>query len=323
MIVGAKYGSNGKYNDVYNIIKNIKSDFIVSNKYFGDPIYGIVKELIIEFDDGTIKKFIENSLVNIGTIIANDIFEKYKLSLNPNNSIGFIILRHISKKEHNFLWLTCYNSIRKFYDNPILIIDDNSNKELVSNRSLTNTTIINSEYKGRGELLPYYYFYKLKPFNRAIILHDSMFIQNKLDIEKEYPVKFLWHFQKHDYDDTKTELEYISKLNNKLELTKFYKNKNQWYGCFGVASIINYEFIKLIQEKYNFFNLLDIITTRKHRMGLERIFACLCFFEKNVSLNDCSIFGSIFDHHMAFKYTYEKYTKTKCNQDLIKVWSGR
>ena len=41
---------------------------------------------------------------------------------------GFIILRHVNEKEHDNYWKTCYRTIRKFYNNPILIIDDNSNQ---------------------------------------------------------------------------------------------------------------------------------------------------------------------------------------------------
>ncbi len=251
-------------------------------------------------------------------MIIND-----KCETNIRNNIGFFILRHVSKKEHDLLWIECYESIRKFYDDSIIIIDDNSNQELLSDIQLINTTIINSEYPSRGELLPYYYFYKLKPFDKAIILHDSMFIQKKLDFNQITNVKFLWHFAEHSRDEVKIELEYINNLSNREDLLKFYHNKSQWYGCFGVASAIDYEFIKVIQEKYNFFNLLDLVKSRKHRMGLERIFACICFLEGAVSTNNCSLLGSIFNHHNKFKYTMNMYKQNKCNHDIIKVWTGR
>uniref|UniRef100_A0A6C0EKQ8 Uncharacterized protein n=1 Tax=viral metagenome TaxID=1070528 RepID=A0A6C0EKQ8_9ZZZZ len=64
-------------------------------------------------------------------------------------------------KKCNLLWNKCYDSIRLFYKNiGIYIIDDNSSytpKRL--GIKLINTTIINSEFLERGELLPYYYFY--------------------------------------------------------------------------------------------------------------------------------------------------------------------
>ena len=45
---------------------------------------------------------------------------------------GFIILRYVVDKKTNNFWITCYNSIRKFYDNKIVIIDDHSNKKFLT-----------------------------------------------------------------------------------------------------------------------------------------------------------------------------------------------
>lgn len=73
--------------------------------------------------------------------------------------IGFIILRHVNNDLTNKYWIHCYNCIRKHYqENHILIIDDNSNYNFITNKELYKTTIINSEYHQRGELLPYYYY---------------------------------------------------------------------------------------------------------------------------------------------------------------------
>lgn len=56
-------------------------------------------------------------------------------------------------------WLHCIDCIRRFYpEKKILIIDDNSNYDFVSKIELYNTTVIQSEYPKRGELLPYYYY---------------------------------------------------------------------------------------------------------------------------------------------------------------------
>ena len=64
------------------------------------------------------------------------------------SSIGFIILRHVNNKLTNKYWIHCYNSIRKYYpENSILIIDDNSNYQHVTNHVVYNTTIIQSYMK--------------------------------------------------------------------------------------------------------------------------------------------------------------------------------
>ena len=46
--------------------------------------------------------------------------------------IGFIILRHVNNVQTNNYWNHCYNCIRKYYPEfLILIIDDNSNNEYI------------------------------------------------------------------------------------------------------------------------------------------------------------------------------------------------
>lgn len=62
------------------------------------------------------------------------------------------------------------------------------------NKKLYNSIIIKSKYPKRGELLPYFYYLKNKLFDKAIILHDSVFINKKLNLKfKKY--KFLWEFE--------------------------------------------------------------------------------------------------------------------------------
>ena len=99
-----------------------------------------------------------------------------------NLSVGFIILRHVNNTHTNQYWIYSYNCIRILYpENDILIIDDNSNYEYITNITLYKTTIINSEFPKRGELLPYYYYLNNKLFDIAVIIHDSVFITKKID----------------------------------------------------------------------------------------------------------------------------------------------
>ena len=86
------------------------------------------------------------------------------------DSLGFIVLRHVNNNKTNKYWIHSYNCIRKFYpENIILIIDDNSNYNYVTTKNLYNTIIIRSEYPGRGEVLPYYYYIKYRLFDIAVI----------------------------------------------------------------------------------------------------------------------------------------------------------
>lgn len=241
-----------------------------------------------------------------------------------NNSFGFIILRCVKKIEHTKMWEKCYDNIRKFYNNKIIIIDDGSDKKLINKKKLVNTIIIDSEYIGVGELLPYYYFYKLKPFDIALILHDSMFILEKIKIEN-YDIKFLWHFNNHSYDNVYFEILYLKLLNNNSELLSFYNKKNLWDGCFGVASIVKYNYIKLLQDKYNIFILLNSIKNREQRMIIERIFGLLAFYLKKVNFNNHSLYGDIFDYPNMFSYSWNDFINDNFVLDtkIAKVWCDR
>ena len=95
------------------------------------------------------------------------------MDTDASNNIGFIILRHVNSEATNKYWIHCHECIRKFYpENPILIIDDNSNYSFISEETFSNTRVIQSEFPKRGELLPYYY-YLHNPFaDSAVILHE-------------------------------------------------------------------------------------------------------------------------------------------------------
>ena len=236
--------------------------------------------------------------------------------------IGFIILRHISKQEHDKYWIECYNSIRKYYlDNPIVIIDDNSNYDYITNKELYNCTIIKSEFPQRGEFLPYYYYLKFKFFEIAVIIHDTVFINKYIDFNiNKY--MFLWDFE-HNWDQIEDETKMI-KLFNDIELTKFYENKLLWKGCFGGMCIIEYDYLKYINNKYNLDLLIPHITTRYNRCSFERVIACLLL--KNCKNDELSLLGNIHKYCMwGVNYNFYIYiNKYKCeNLPIIKIWSGR
>ena len=157
----------------------------------------------------------------------------------------------------------------------IVIIDDNSNYDFITNKKLYNCMIIQSEFPKRGEFLPYYYFLKFKFFDTAVILHDTVFINSFIDFNVD-KFSFLWHFE-HSWDQINDETKMISVFNNS-NLTKFYHNKSLWKGCFGAMSIIQYEFLKYVNDKHNLELLIPYITSRYNRTSFERVIACLLSF---------------------------------------------
>ena len=251
-------------------------------------------------------------------------------SSNIKEDFGFIMVRHITNAKTEKYWLEYYNSIRKHYNNKIIIIDDNSNPLYVKKYdNLVNVEIIQAEekYHKRAELLPYYYFYKYKFFKKAIITHDSVFIRKKIDFSNIDSVQFLWHFRLGGEDIEYNELKFIDKLKNNAKIKDLYNDKSKWVGCFGIQSVITIDFIEKLQSKYKFFNLLNYVKCRKDRMCIERVFAVLCFIEEENLKKKPSMFGIIHDY-LNWGYSFREYKRDEMiealkNFQIIKVWTGR
>jgi hypothetical protein len=255
----------------------------------------------------------------------------FELSFN-NKSYVFVILRHLRTPKDNDLWISSYNSIRKFYTNKIIIIDDNSEVNTVNGR-LYETEIIYSEFNGAGEILPYYYFLNKKWADTMVFLHDSMFLQRPFkDNELDHSIRFHWHFTSNGFDDQRKIGSYLSMLHNNKELVQFYQNPTtNWLGCSGGATIIDYEIVQLLEEKYNIFSLLTIaIKKRKDREAFERIFGIVTFYEGLVDNNNNSNFGDILRYPGAFE-TENNNSETASHivrqrgydTAILKVWRGR
>ena len=247
---------------------------------------------------------------------------KYK-----QESYVFVILRNIRTVRDNDLWISSYNAIRKFYTNKIVIIDDNSTINTV-NGKLTNTEIIQSEFNGAGEILPYYYFLMHKWADRMIFLHDSMFLNRPFRDNELEGIKFHWHFIDDNKDNRKC-LQLISIMNNNKDLHKHANNpQNKWKGCFGGASIIDLKSIEYLEEEYNMFTkIILIMKSRKDRETFERLLGIVLYYEDMVNEN-CSNFGNIEEYPGAFESNTVATTLNIVNNKgydtaIIKVWRGR
>ena len=248
-----------------------------------------------------------------------------------DKSYVFVILRHLRNAEDNDLWISSYNSIRKFYTNKIVIIDDNSAVNTI-NGSLYNTEVIQSEFPGAGETLPYYYFFTHKWADKMIFLHDSMFINRPLKNEEiEADIRFHWHFLQNSFDDTRKIKTYINLLKNNSELKDFINNSNSlWLGCFGGTSICDISVVSYLEEKYGLFTTMAmVLKTRKDRETFERILGIVSFFEKIITNQTVSNFGNIMAYPAAFdsnnNYDTAKHiiSQNNYNTAILKVWRGR
>jgi hypothetical protein len=256
------------------------------------------------------------------------------------NDFGFIITRHVNSETTNRYWNHSIKLLNFFYPNKkIVIIDDNSDTNfLKAYHDYINVEIIQSEFPGRGELLPYYYFIKNKFFENAIIIHDSVFFHKRINFEvlKGTDVLPLWHFNS-DNENKSNTLKIIENLKNKYNIEDNLENNiinrfnitnnTKWSGCFGCQSYINHNFLLHIENKYNISSLTKVVQNRADRCCLERIMGCI-FSTEYPKLNSIkSIFGSIWSFPLVGKYTFDMYEtdlkKGTIKRPVVKIWTGR
>ena len=153
----------------------------------------------------------------------------------------------MNSENTNKYWNHSVKLIRTLYPRvKIVIIDDNSNQEFVKvDFNYKNIEIVQSEFPGRGELLPYYYYIRNKYFENAIILHDSVFIHKKINFEvlRGEKVMPLWVFEQ-DSENLEKTLSIARNLKCNYDISKALRIKDlktlalelprdKWYGCFG------------------------------------------------------------------------------------------
>ena len=236
----------------------------------------------VKFDKNILVKYNNRNCGNINqkySDIINYIFNKGKIT------IAFIILRYVRDNKTNSFWQKCYSNIRKYYNNPIYIIDDNSNKKYLTNLDMVNTKIIESEFPRRGELLPYIYFLKYKFSDRIIVLHDNMWVQQFINFNEIINYNGFTRLFSFGNGAYKIDIKYFEKQTSFLKngdiILKHHQDKfYKLIGCFGVCYIIDYDFLLRVEEKYNISNLVNCISKRDHRKTLERLLSCI--FDKEI-----------------------------------------
>jgi len=257
-------------------------------------------------------------------------------------SFGFILTRHVNSEQTNKYWNQSVKLLKKLYPyRRIVIIDDNSNPAfLKAERDYKDLTIIQSEYPGSGELLPYIYFLR-NPiwFRNAVIIHDSVFFHTRIEFEKLFePVLPLWHFN-YDKENLYNLLRICGGLKNNYTLMNFLSNNEptilglsnfngkKFVCCFGVQTFINYDFLHKLEAKYGFTNLVHYVKNRSDRQGLERVMGLLFSIEHPKLNKTKSLLGDIHNNSGGMGYNYPQYQdefeNKKISKPVVKVWTGR
>ena len=280
--------------------------------------------------------------------------------LNIDSNYGFVMIRHITTDRHNTLWLDNYNNIRKYYpsDIKIMIVDDNSSfaplhkldsQYLASDPNLSIYYISEHapELLSCGEILGYYMFNKIRPFKYAIVIHDSAIINKYIDFQEiskkcECGIECIpiWMFDSTLLDNKDCIEILLNNLNNNDILWNTYKNQEKWIGCYGVMSVVSFDYIEKINKLFGILNtnFIKIIKTsggRKMRCSMERIWGIIMSAMHNESYsiqnygNHMSYFSDIISYFIinGYKCWYDNYNDYVNGifdkLPIIKVWSGR
>lgn len=224
-------------------------------------------------------------------------------------TIGFIIPTYVSTEKHYDILKDGTRKIRQYHDWPIVIINDHSpiNISAIAHE-FPNISIELSHKKGAGEMNPYWHYYHHKYFDTAIIMHDSMHLNKNLEkIDKVNSIQFLRYFVHHkslwskilepqteynkefsikNHDDLILHLIDVTLKNTNQSFYNFcnsiYSQKNKWVGCWGIQSIVTWDFLSKLQEKTNILDFINVIKNRRDRMAMESIFALACLYVSNL-----------------------------------------
>lgn len=327
----SKLGETG-YTGDFDYYKDLK-DKVKGLIFLDDIIYEITPEVNANGDvKGGGISHMRNKITNRRRKRSKRIIRQVGASTDPIEDIGFIISRCVKTKEHNFLYKECYNAIRKYHPNvKIVFIDDNTDKAILENYPMTNVEIIQSEYPGAGEYLPYYYLLQRKLFKKAVLMQDSMILQTEIPFDTVGSYKFLFYYTPADMDKPPNYLIEKTKVPN--ELLSVYTDR-KWVGCWGSSIIITYDFLKKIEDEVGILCWKDLINNRDMRISLETAIALVCIYlnnDKPPEMN--SLCGHVYQLQVMREYQLKngnKFSitdymrdKDKIKDKIIKIFNAR
>jgi len=273
-------------------------------------------------------RYVDILLVIVCVLILYGIFMRAEYEgFQEQEEVGFIVPRCVRKAQQNILYKDCYEAIRRYHpDLKIIFIDDNSDKEILEDHPMTNVEVIQSEYPGAGEYLPYWYMLKRKPFKKAIFIQDSMILNESVRYDDVNDYMFLYEIGNvTGYAEDTRNLLQQTKVPEELEALF---DSGKWSGCWGSMMVITAEFIDRLEEKVGISAWVSSVRGRPMRIGLESAIGVACAFVE--PKEKVSLFGHVYEMNVMKYPGNEKRTldmyladKTGIQDSIIKVWNGR
>ena len=237
------------------------------------------------------------------------------------DSFGFIIPSYCDSELHLLQLKRCINSIRKFHkDEKIIVIDDYSEIDLTNElKGFDNLIVIMSPVKSAGDMVTYSVFKDNYLFQKAITIQDSMILEKELtNLKNVTSVNYLWYFTNHrlhwgKIKEPQTEyniknnikvhddavLDCIKKLITKDDFKDYalniYAKKNEWSGCFGCLTIMDYDFMLKLNKDTGIIDLLLNMNDNRLRRVAESIFALSCQYVLGDEVFEKSYDGLYYD----------------------------
>lgn len=240
------------------------------------------------------------------------------------SAFGFIIVRNVQSATTNEYWKECVRCIRLLYSEPIIVFDSGSSTEFLDLYIAENVQIVNAPQKNKAVFGAYVYFLQNKPFDTAIIIHDSVFIKRFVKFQDVRTVKFLWHFS-HSWNNATTEKTLISHLPTNQQVTWVYENQSRWVGSLGAMCVITHAFLTQIHNKHNLLALDEGVKEWINWLAFERTLGLLCCIEDPSLVESPSLLGDAHKYSVRFGFPYDDYTKKLYSPKapIVKVYSTR
>jgi hypothetical protein len=270
--------------------------FINYNNLFGDPCINQPKLLTVKYKN-----------------INNQICEN-KFNENQNFTLNYKQIVSVSYGNNNKK-TDVTNIILDFIKyNNYLFIDKTKYNNLFGDPCINQHKLLTVKYKNINDQICVNIFNE----NQNFTLNYKQIVSASYGVKENY--KKLWNFNTHRHDNHHREHTLINSLKNNNDLKQFYNNTSLWSGCFGAMSVINHDYLVYLNNIYNIDNLLNVVTNRFMRMGLERVLACM--LQKH-SGSDNVMFGDILNKKI-WRWNLNWHNKHRVGHlPIIKIWSGR